>query len=97
MSNVLIGEGAERDYAESLLWYAERSQLAAEGFDAEFSRALELIALHPGRYPYCDDRHQFFLLKRYPFQIIYSQTLDCRQLIVAVAHTSRNPGYWSNR
>ena len=97
MSDVLIGEGADEDYAESLRWYAERSKQAAEGFEAEFARSLEAIAANPDRYPFCDDRHRFYLLKRYPFQVIYREAPDGRLLIVAVAHTSRRPGYWSDR
>jgi plasmid stabilization system protein ParE len=98
MGKVLIGQGAEDDYAESLRWYAERSKPAADGFEAEFARALEAIAANPDRYPLCDDRHRFYLLKRYPFQVIYRKTADEDLLIVvAVAHTSRRPDYWSKR
>ena len=98
MGDVLIGEGAEEDYAQSLRWYAERSKRAAEGFEAEFARALQAIAASPDRYPLCDDRHRFYLLKRYPFQVVYRKTREEEDLlIVAVAHTSRRPGYWSER
>jgi len=95
MSDVLIGEAAEADYAESLRWYAERSKQAAEGFEAEFARALESIAANPDRYPRCDDRHRFYLLKRYPFQVIYRKVSEEELLVVAVAHTSRLPGFWT--
>jgi len=97
MPELLIASGAEEDYAESLKWYAERSVQAAEGFEAEFAGALEAIAANPDRYPLCDDRHRFYLLKRYPFQIIYRQASKDRLLVVAVAHSSRKPGYWSDR
>ena len=97
MDNLLIAEAAEEEYTDSLRWYAERSMRAAEGFEAEFERALESIAAHPERYPLCDDRHRFFLLKRYPFQIIYRRRSEDRWLVVAVAHTSRRPGYRRNR
>ena len=97
MNDVLIGEGAEVDYTESLRWYAERSKPAAEGLEAEFARALEAIAAHPDRYPSCDERHRYYLLKRYPFQVIYRNMSEGRILIVAVAHTSRRPGFWSKR
>lgn len=36
-----------------------------------FEKALEAVAAYPERYPLCDNRHRFFLLKRSPFQIIY--------------------------
>lgn len=97
MDNLLIAAAAEEEYTESLKWYAERSLRAADGFEAAFEQALESIAAHPERYPLCDDRHRFFLLKRYPFQIIYRRTSEDRWLVVAVAHTSRRPGYWRYR
>jgi plasmid stabilization system protein ParE len=97
MNELLLTEGAEEDYTESLRWYAERSKRAAEGFEAEFVSALEAITANPDCYPSCDDRHRFYLLKRYPFQIIYRESSKNRWLIVAVAHTSRRPGYWLNR
>jgi plasmid stabilization system protein ParE len=97
MSNVVISEGAEEDYVESLRWYAERSKQAAEGFEAEFGQALEAVAEDPERFPTCDPRHRFYLMRRYPFQVIYRKTIDGDLLIVAVAHASRRPGYWSTR
>ncbi len=97
MGEVLLTKGAEEDYAESLRWYADRSKRAAEGFEAEFAKALEAIAANPDRYPLCDNRHRFYLLKGYPFQIIYRKPSKEQLLIVAVAHSSRRPGYWSDR
>jgi len=98
MSELLIAEAAEEEYAVSLQWYAQRSKNAAERFEAEFAEALEAIEAKPERYPVCDDgRHRFYLLKRYPFQLIYRKTDGGQWLIVAVAHTSRKPSYWSRR
>ncbi|MCX7015040.1 MAG: type II toxin-antitoxin system RelE/ParE family toxin [Candidatus Sumerlaeota bacterium] len=97
MAEALITQGAEEDYTQSLQWYAERSQRAASEFEAEFERALEAIEANPDRYPLCDERHRFYLLKRYPFQVIYRKAPGDQVLIVAVAHTSRRPGYWMER
>lgn len=97
MSDVDIGKSAEEDYAESLRWYAERSKQAAEGFETEFARALEAIAANPDLYPFCDDRHRFYRLKRYPFQVIYREAPAGHLLVVTVAHTSGRPDYWSKR
>jgi toxin ParE1/3/4 len=98
MSELFIAEAAEEEYTTSLHWYAQRSKKAAERFEAEFAKALETIKANPEQYPVCDDdRHRFYLLKRYPFQLIYRKTDDGRWLIVAVAHTSRKPNYWSKR
>ncbi len=97
MIEVLITQGAEDDYTESLRWYAERSQRAATGFETEFERAIDSIAADPDRYPFCDDHHRFYLMRRYPFQVIYRKASKDRLLIVAVAHASRRPGYWTER
>ncbi len=71
MANVIICSGAEVDYTESLTWYAERSVDATNDFDAEFDRALVQIAADSVRFPLCDARHRYFLLRRFPFRIIY--------------------------
>jgi len=97
MNELLISAGAEQDYAESLSHYAKRSKRAAEGFQAAFNAALAAIAARPESYPFCDDRHRFYLLKRYPFQVIYRAIDQDRWLIVAVAHGSRRPRYWRGR
>lgn len=97
MPEVLVGEGAEEEYAEALRWYAERSVKAAEGFVTELDRAFACIAENPARYPTCDDRHRAFLLRRYPFHVIYRELPGDALLVVAIAHTSRRPSYWTHR
>ena len=97
MDRLVIAAGAEQDYEASLLWYAERSRRAAKEFEIEFARALDVISKSPEDYPLADDRHRFYLLKRYPFQVIYRRISDDQLLIVAVVHASRRPGYWSSR
>ena len=96
MADVLIAAGAERDYTEALAWYAQRSEGAARGFEAEFERAIQSIQEAPQRYPRCDGTHRFYLMRRYPFQVIYRE-VSRGTLIVAVAHAKRRPGYWQDR
>jgi plasmid stabilization system protein ParE len=96
MADVLIAAAAEQDYTEALSWYAERSERAARGFETEFERAIQAIQMAPQRFPFCDGSHRFYLMRRYPFQVIYRETSG-RMLIVAVAHAKRQPGYWQGR
>ncbi len=96
MADVLVTSAAERDFTESLCWYAQRSQPAAEEFEAEFERVLGAIEADPRRYPVCDQRHRFYLMRRYPFQVIYREQ-EGQVIVVAVAHAKREPGYWSDR
>ena len=96
MANVILCSAAEVDYTESLKWYAERSIEAANDFDAELDRAISQIAAAPERFPMCDPRHRYFLLRRFPFRIIY-RIAASDVVVIAVAHGSRSPNYWTNR
>ena len=96
MTNVIICSAAEVDYTEFLTWYAERSVDAARDFDAEFDWALAQIAADPERFPLCDARHRYYLLRRFPFRIIYRMVRE-DVVVIAVAHGSRAPDYWANR
>ncbi|WP_417732786.1 type II toxin-antitoxin system RelE/ParE family toxin [Rosistilla oblonga] len=96
MANVTICSAAEDDYTESLKWYAERSIETANDFDAEFDRALSQIADAPERFPKCDSRHRYFLLRRFPFRIIF-RIEGADIAVIAVAHGSRSPDYWTDR
>jgi plasmid stabilization system protein ParE len=96
MAEVIIASPAERDYAESIAWYVERSVRAAERFEAEFERALDAIARDPDRFPKCDDRHSYCSMRRYPFRVIFRRSGDVL-VIMAVAHNSRRPEFWVDR
>ncbi len=95
-TKILVYSSAEEEYTQSLSWYAERSVRAAIAFDREFDTSLEKISSNPERFPHCDARHQFYLMQKFPFQIIYRH-LTSEIHVVAIAHTSRKPNYWYDR
>jgi plasmid stabilization system protein ParE len=96
MIDVVASSAAEGDYAEALSWYAERSVQAAERFDSELDHAIQMIASDPERFPRCDDRHRYYLMRRFPYQVIY-RPCSVYLVVIAVAHTSRQPQYWADR
>ena len=96
MSKPRVTSAAESEFTEALCWYAGRSQHAAEQFDAEFDKALETISTNPRRFPLCDERHRFYLMDRYPYQVIYREEHD-DVIVIAVAHAKRRPRYWAGR
>ena len=96
MIYLVVCSAAEGDYAEVLSWYAERSIQAAERFEAEFDLALESIVSDPERFPRCDARHHFFLLRHFPDQVI-DRPHENHWVVIAVAHTARKPRLWSDR
>jgi plasmid stabilization system protein ParE len=95
--SVEFHEEATAEYDAAFDWYLEQSPDAALKFDAEVDRALAQILQTPQRWtvgPYSTRR---FLLRRFPFIVIYRQLPSTRIQILAVAHTSRRPGYWMSR
>ena len=77
-------------------WYAERSVSAAAGFSEEIDAAESAIVELPDAWPPFDHGTRRYLLRRYPFSVIY-RVESRRILIVAVAHGHRRPGYWKSR
>lgn len=77
-------------------WYAERSASAASGFADEIDAAIAAIEQSPNAWPGYDHGTRHYLLRRYPFSIVY-RVEATRILIVAVAHGHRRPAYWKSR
>lgn len=78
------------------LWYAERSQSAADAFLAQLDHGIESISEAPERWLLFVHDTRRYLFRRFPFQIVYRVTND-RIEVVAVAHGRRRPGYWRSR
>jgi plasmid stabilization system protein ParE len=77
-------------------WYAERSPIAALGFSDEIDAAISSIEQFPEAWPPFEHGTRRYLLRRYPFSVIY-RIEPQRILVVAVAHAHRRPGYWTSR
>ncbi len=84
----------------SVAWY--ESQRA--GLGADFARAIDAaldlleeeivpLTVIPGRYR---NRVKRLMLKRFPFDVVVTESRD-EIVVVAFAHQSRRPGYWSAR
>jgi len=76
----------------------KRSPDAAVRFDAEVERALAQIIAAPKRWAAGPHSTRRFLLRQFPYILIYRERPSSAGIqIVAVAHTSRRPGYWRTR
>jgi toxin ParE1/3/4 len=89
---------ASDELAAAVRWYEmRRSGLGGEFYGAVV-RTIDLIRTHPeigtprrGRLPSRQLR-----VTRFPYKIVY-RIRDDDIYVVAVAHTSRRPGYWKDR
>jgi plasmid stabilization system protein ParE len=91
-----ILEEALSDAEDAARWYAERSESAAAAFVEELEHAIAAIQRMPATWPSFDHGTRRFLLKRFPYSVVY-RTDDQRIVIVAVAHAHRRPAYWRGR
>ncbi|MEK7670608.1 MAG: type II toxin-antitoxin system RelE/ParE family toxin [Bacteroidota bacterium] len=77
-------------------WYDERQRNLGDELLTEVKRARLLVRKSPESWPRHIYRTRRFVLRRFPFSVVYrTRTLEIQ--IIAVAHHSRRPGYWKNR
>jgi toxin ParE1/3/4 len=95
--SVEFHEAAATDYDIAFEWYLQRSPDAALRFTAEVERALTQISDAPQRWAAAPLNTHRFLLRHFPFVLIYRETASGTIQILAVAHTSRRPNYWKDR
>ena len=80
----------------SLTWYRTRSLRAADSFLNTVEQAIDTILESPNRWPKDRDGFRQYQLRSFPFVLFYRDTPSAVE-IIAVAHASRNPGYWKSR
>jgi plasmid stabilization system protein ParE len=97
MANVAFHPAAQREYQAAVGWYQQRNPAAARRFVAEVDRVMAQISIQPDRFGWYDDEFRETVLRRYPYSMVYRIESSGDVLIVAVAHASREPGYWQDR
>ena len=93
---VEIHPEAVAEAAAARQWYQARSPGAAEAFLAEFDVGIENIRTSPELYPPYRHGTRCYLMRRFPYLIVYRTTPTAVQ-VVAIAHGHRRPGYWKAR
>lgn len=84
---------AEQELYEAASRYeAEVSELGVR-FADEVERVIQLLLEHPELGSRLDNDLRHFVLRKFPFSVVYAVVSDIVS-IVAVAHGSREPGYW---
>jgi toxin ParE1/3/4 len=91
-----FANGFESELLEAARWYAERSVWAANEFVDEVEEALEQIQEYPERWPLLGRGIRKYLLKRFPYLVIYRADRD-RIYVVAISHCARRSRYWKSR
>jgi plasmid stabilization system protein ParE len=96
--NYWIHPEAEAELGDAAVYYGEHaSRLIAEAFLAEFEHVVELLIENQKRGPHGDFGMRLYHFERFPYTVIYEVDERSGPQIYAVAHQSREPGYWSAR
>jgi len=95
-----IDVAAQEEARALVAFYTERNPKAASRLAELFVMAIERVASSPRRFSLMEgsrrDDVRRARLRGFPIIIIY-QLLTDEVFVVAVAHTSREPGYWTSR
>jgi plasmid stabilization system protein ParE len=97
MAKVVIHPAAQREYSAAVRWYQDRSRTAASRFVVEVERIIDVIAAHPDRYGWYEEPFREAGVSRYPYSIVYRVEESGDVTVFAIAHASREPGYWDDR
>ena len=99
MIDVQFHGGARGELLRASRWYEKRRANLGTELRLEVEDAIKALVSRPETWPrFMMGRPELhrFLLPRFPFAILYALR-DDHVLIVALAHTSRKPGYWLKR
>jgi plasmid stabilization system protein ParE len=87
---------AAQELIEAAAYYERQVPGLGERFGAEVHLATELLLAHPELGAVVDPDLRRFVLRRFPYALIYSVSSDALRVQV-VAHHSRRPNYWRSR
>jgi plasmid stabilization system protein ParE len=87
---------AQAEYLEAIRYYSRIRAELGLSFVTEVESAIERARQHPAAYGRVADHLRHVGTHRFPYVIIYEVRED-RVFIWAVAHASRQPGYWKGR
>ena len=96
-SEIIWHPEALREAREARDWYLERSPLAARGFVHALESAVSRVRENPDRWlPRARRCREHIFPNRYPYTLVYRYDGRCVN-VIAVAHQSRRPDYWTER
>jgi plasmid stabilization system protein ParE len=96
MHRIEIHHEAEQEIRAAAQYYEEKLRGLGNQFLDEIDDGLAQIRKFPMAWSLYEGEYRRYLLKRFPYGIIYRIGSDSI-FIIAVAHLHRKPGYWKLR
>ena len=88
--------GAQQELDEAIVYYNGEAPGLGDAFLLETVAAIDRIRKFPEAWHPLGDEIRRCRLRRFPYGLIYSKVEE-GILILAVAHTHREPSYWRDR
>jgi toxin ParE1/3/4 len=96
MPEIAFHTNAAEEMRAAAAYYEARERGLGDQFLDEVEEGLQRIQQFPRLWPIYKGEYRRYLLKRFPFGLIYR--IDPEQIfIIAVAHLQRRPGYWRSQ
>jgi toxin ParE1/3/4 len=95
--HVAFHQLALREFDEACAWYDKESPIASERFKVAVEAATERIRRSFESLPRFSGEYRWVRVERFQYILVFRRRTDRETLVVAVAHTSRRPGYWRRR
>lgn len=96
-SQVIFHRLAAREYREARDWYRQRSLAVEQRFRVAVDRAVSRIVIDAESLPVLAKAYRYVRVARFPYVLVVRRLDGDAVMVVAVAHTSRRPGYWRRR
>ena len=97
MTVVVFSDAAQADLEVARQFYAERSAPQAARFAAEIDKAVARIVFAPEAWPRVAPRLRRYVVRHFPYLILFHVRADGGVLIAAVAHQRQNPSTYLRR
>ncbi len=97
MAEIVFHRLARKEARAAEAWHHSRNPNAAVRFRLTVERAAQRIAAAQDTYPFLQDPYRSLRVTGFPYVLIFRVRDDESVMVVAVAHTSRRPGYWWRR
>jgi plasmid stabilization system protein ParE len=93
-----IHPDAEAELGDAAAYYATHANgMIALAFLAEYERVRDLLVENQQLGPHGEDGLRVYHFDRFPYTVVYEENDANGPQIFAIAHQSREPGYWSGR
>lgn len=95
--NFIIHREAEIEFYNAVTYYEEQSDGLGIEFALEVFSTISQIVEHPFSWPRLSGKLRRCFCKRFPYSLVYEIIDEENLTILAIAHSSRKPGYWKDR